>query len=68
MRGNFSITGKKTGADCAQSISDIKHFKKTTQIAGEEATETDTVPRKEEMTGGQRSTVVFVFHHQILIG
>jgi len=66
MRGNFSVI--ISGADCAATISDINHLKKTTQVAGEEATERDIVPRKGEMTGGQRSNTVFLFHHQILFG
>jgi hypothetical protein len=39
MGGNFSITVKKNfGADCAETMSDINHFKKKNRVAGEEAT------------------------------
>jgi len=64
----FQFLLKNFGADSVETISDINHLKKTTQVAGGEATEIDIVPRNEEMTGGQRSTTVFVFHHQILFG
>jgi hypothetical protein len=65
---NFQSLLKTFGADSAETISDINHLKNTTQVAGEEATETDIVPRNEEMTRGQRSTTVFVLHYQILFG
>jgi hypothetical protein len=63
----FQFMLKNFGADSVETISDINHLKKTTQFVEGEATETYCV-RNEEMTGGQRSTTVFVFHHQILFG
>jgi hypothetical protein len=69
MRGNFPITvKKKVGTDSAETISDITHLKKITQDAEEHATANDIVPTKEEMTGGKRSTTIFVFLHEILFG